>query len=72
MEHRKRHQVIAFRVTEAERRQINAKIRQSGQSQQEYLLRAALGQTIHVVEELKPVGAAGLRQKSEPTDRAGP
>lgn len=33
----------------------NAKIRQSGQSQQEYLLRAALGQTIHVVEELKPV-----------------
>ena len=55
MEHRKRHQVIAFRVTEAERRQINAKIRQSGQSQQEYLLRAALGQTIHVVEELKPV-----------------
>ena len=43
MEHRKRHQVIAFRVTEAERRQINAKIRQSGQSQQEYLLRAALG-----------------------------
>ena len=49
------HQVIAFRVTEAERRQINAKIRQSGQSQQEYLLRAALGQTIHVVEELKPV-----------------
>lgn len=74
MEHRKRHQVIAFRVTEAERRQINAKIRQSGQSQQEYLLRAALGQTTHVVEELKPVlsGAAGLRQKSEPTDRAGP
>ena len=55
MEHRKRHQVIAFRVTEAERRQINTKIRQSGQSQQEYLLHAALGQTIHVVEELKPI-----------------
>lgn len=55
MENRKRHQVIAFRVTEAERRQINAKIRQSGQSQQEYLLHAALGQTIHVVEGLKPI-----------------
>ena len=55
MEHRKRHQVIAFRVTEAERRQINAKIRQSGQSQQEYLLRAALEQQILVIHELKPI-----------------
>ena len=55
MEHRKRHQVIAFRVTEAERRQINAKIRQSGQSQQEYLLRAALEQPILVIHELKPI-----------------
>lgn len=55
MENRKRHQVIAFRVTEAEKRQINAKVRRSGQSQREYLLHAALGQTIHVVEELKPI-----------------
>jgi len=55
MANRKRHQVIAFRVTAAERRQISAKIRQSGLSQQEYLLNAAQGQPIHVVAELKPI-----------------
>lgn len=47
--------VIAFRVTATERRQISAKIKQSGLSQQEYLLNAALGQPIHVVTELKPI-----------------
>ena len=52
---RTRNQVIAFRVTLAEARKIREKVRRSGLSQQEYLLRAALGQTIHVVEELKPV-----------------
>ncbi|WP_438819459.1 plasmid mobilization protein [Intestinimonas massiliensis (ex Afouda et al. 2020)] len=36
--------MIAFRVTPAERRQINAKVRRSGLSQQEYLLNAALNQ----------------------------
>lgn len=55
MAKRKRSQVIAFRVTVAERRRINEKIRKSGQSQQEYLLHAALGQPIYVVEELKPI-----------------
>lgn len=55
MAKRKRSQVIAFRVTAAERRRINEKIQKSGQSQQEYLLHAALGQPIHVVEELKPI-----------------
>ena len=52
---RKRDEVIAFRVTAAERTQINKNIRKSGLSQREYLLNAALGQAIHVVEELKPV-----------------
>ena len=52
---RTRNQVIAFRVTPAEAKKLREKVRQSGLSQQEYLLRAALGQTIHVVEELKPV-----------------
>lgn len=55
MAKRKRSQVIAFRVTAAERRRINEKIQKSGQSQQEYLLHAALGQPIYVVEELKPI-----------------
>ena len=50
MENWKRHKVIALRVTGAERRQINAKVRQPGRSQQEYLLHAAPGQTIHVVK----------------------
>lgn len=55
MANRKRSQVIAFRVTEAERKRGNANIRRSGLSQQEYLPSAALGQTIQVVEELKPI-----------------
>lgn len=55
MANRKRPQVIAFRVTAVERKRINAKVRQSGQTQQEYLLHAALGQTIQVVEDLKPI-----------------
>lgn len=42
-------------VTEAERKRINANIRRSGLSQREYLLNAALGQTIRVMEELKPI-----------------
>ena len=52
---RKRDKVIAFRVIAAERTQINRNIRKSGLSQREYLLNAALGQTIQVVEELKPI-----------------
>ena len=52
---RKRDQVIAFRVTAAEGRKIRDKVRKSGLSQQDYLLRAALGQPIYVVEELKPI-----------------
>lgn len=52
---RKRDEAIAFRVTAAERTQINKNIRKSGLSQREYLLNAALGQAIHVVEELKPI-----------------
>ena len=52
---RKRDEVIAFRVTAAERTQINKNIRKSGLSQREYLLNAALGQAIHVVEELKSI-----------------
>ena len=55
MANRKRHQVIAFRVTAAERNRIDANIRKSGLTQREYMLHAALGQTIHVVEELKPI-----------------
>lgn len=55
MANRKRHQVIAFRATAAERNRINANVRKSGLSQREYLLNAALGQTIQVVEELKPI-----------------
>lgn len=52
---RTRNQVVAFRVMPAERRQIRAKIKRSGLSQQAYLLRAALDQPIQVVEDLKPV-----------------
>lgn len=52
---RTRNKVIAFRATAAERRRINAKVRQSGLNQQEYWLNAALGQPIHVVMELKPL-----------------
>lgn len=48
---RTRNQVIAFRVTPAERRQISAKIKRSGLSQ----LDAALKQPIYVMEELKPI-----------------
>ena len=52
---RTRNQVIAFRVTPAERRQISAKVMRSGLSQQEYLLDAALNEPIYVMEELKPI-----------------
>lgn len=52
---RTRNQVVAFRVTPTERRQINARIRHSGLSQQEYLLDAALNKPIYVMEELKPI-----------------
>ena len=52
---RTRNQVVAFRVTKAERRQIDMKVRKSGLSQQTYLLRAALEEPICVVEELRPV-----------------
>ena len=52
---RTRNQVVAFRVTNAERRQINTKVRRSGLSQQAYLLRAALEEPICVVEELRPI-----------------
>ena len=55
METRTRNRVIAFRVTLAERRKIEAKVRQSGLRQQEYLLHAALETSIHVVEDLKPL-----------------
>lgn len=51
---RKRDEVIAFRVTAAERTQTNKNIRKSGLSQREYLLNAALGQAIHVAE-VKPI-----------------
>lgn len=53
MANRKRQQIIAFRVTAAERRRINEKVQKSGQSQQEHLLHAALGQPIYVV--VKPI-----------------
>ena len=52
---RTRNQVIAFRVTPAEAKKIREKVRQSGLSQQEYLLRAALEQQILVIHELKPI-----------------
>ena len=55
MPERTRNQVVAFRVTKAERRQIDTKVRSSGLSQQTYLLRAALEEPICVVEELKPI-----------------
>ena len=55
METRTRNRVIAFRVTPAERRNIEAKVRQSGLCQQEYLLHAALETPIHVVEDMKPL-----------------
>lgn len=47
METRTRNRVIAFRVTPAERRNIEAKVRQSGLRQQEYLLHAALETPIY-------------------------
>ncbi len=50
METRTRNRVIAFRVTPAERRNIEAKVRQSGLCQQEYLLHAALETPILVVD----------------------
>ena len=49
MAERTRSQVVAFRVTKAERRQIEGKVRKSGLSQQAYLLQAALE------EELRPI-----------------
>ena len=52
---RTRNQVIAFRVTPAEARKIREKVRRSGLSQQEYLLRAALEQQILAIHELKPI-----------------
>ena len=55
MAERTRNQVVAFRVTKAERRQIEEKVRKSGLSQQAYLLQAALGAPICVVEELRPI-----------------
>ena len=55
MVERTRNQVVAFRVTNAERRQINTKVRRSGLSQQAYLLQAALEEPICVVGELKPI-----------------
>ena len=39
---RTRNQVIAFRVPPAEAKKLREKVRRSGLSQQEYLLRAAL------------------------------
>ena len=47
--------MIAFRVTPAEAKKLREKVRQSGLSQQEYLLRAALEQPILVIHELKPI-----------------
>ena len=55
MAERIRSQVVAFRVTKVERRQIEGKVRRSGLSQQAYLLRAALEEPIWVVEELSPI-----------------
>ena len=52
---RTRNQVIAFRVTPAEAKKLREKVRRSGLSQQEYLLRAALEQQILVIHELKPI-----------------
>ena len=52
---RTRNQVVAFRVTKVERRQIEGKVRSSGLSQQAYLLQAALREPICVVEELRPI-----------------
>ena len=52
---RTRNQVIAFRVTPVEAKKLREKVRQSGLSQQEYLLRAALEQQILVIHELKPI-----------------
>ena len=47
--------MITFRVTPAERKQISAKIKRSGLSQQEYQLNAALNHPIYVMKELKPL-----------------
>ena len=46
---------LAFRVTPAEAKKIREKVRQSGLSQQEYLLQASLKQPILVIHELKPI-----------------
>ena len=54
MAERTRSQVVAFRVTKAERRRIEGKVRKSGLSQQAYLLRAALGEPICVVVSSSP------------------
>ena len=52
---RTRNQVIAFRVTPAEAKKIREKVCQSGLSQQEYLLLAALEHPILAIHELKPI-----------------
>ena len=52
---RTRNQVIAFRVTPVEGKKTRERVRRSGLSQQEYLLRAALEQQILVIHELKPI-----------------
>ena len=52
---RTRNQMIAFRVTPAEAKKSREKVRQSGLSQQEYLLQASLKQPILVIHELKPI-----------------
>ena len=54
MAERTRNQVVAFRVTKAERRQIDTKVRSSGLSQQTYLLQAALEEPICVVVSSSP------------------
>lgn len=52
---RERDKKISFWASETERRKIKKIIAKSGLSQREYLLGAALGQTIYQVNELKPV-----------------
>ena len=52
---RTRNQVIAFRVTPAEGKNIRERVHRSGLSQQAYLLQASLTQPIHVIHELKPI-----------------
>ena len=55
MAERTRSQVVAFRVTKAERRQIDTKVHSSGLSQPTYLLQAALEAHICAGEELQPI-----------------